>query len=362
MSVNAAMAGRAALGYTMSNLHREFSMRSAPRTGRMSRSLIIAAFVASAASSLHAQAQAAPPLSRADLEAFAKVYIAVSQVRDSINLLLAQSRNKTKDMQQQLQTALGAKIAEILHHNGVTEAEYQRKTYLLSSEIDLRKSFDSVVAKITGVPTPGQAPPAAAGGRGAPVPVPAGAVGTHIGHVVNQFGDTPDGMGFLPTALAEARIAAQHATLGSRDPNNLTGMQTHAGHVIHALDPTIITMGPGRGYGVKKAAAGVASHIELAAKAQGASQNVITHAAHIATAARTSIEKADEIIALAEKVRTATSAAEAAALMNQIVSLTNQLIAGVDTNADGQIGWDKPEGALQQAQEHVTRMLAAEQR
>jgi hypothetical protein len=169
-------------------------------------------------------------------------------------------------------------------------------------------------------------------------------------------------MGLLPAALAEARIAAQHAALAARDPNNLGNMQTHAGHVIHAIDPTIVMMGPGRGYGMKKAALGAANHIELAAKAAGASQNIITHAAHIATSARSAAEKADAVIALAEKIRAATSAADAAALVEQLVSLANQLTSGVDTNADGMIGWDKPEGALQQAQEHVTRMLAAEQR
>ena len=310
-----------------------------------------------------AAAQSAPPMSRDEVNAFAKVYIEVTRVRDSIDALLAAPRNKTKDAQQLLQTARQTRIAEVLHHNGMTDEEYRRKTYLLSTELELRKSFDSVVAKLTGTPTPGQAPPTPpGGGRGAPVPVPPGAVGTHIGHVVNQFGDTPDGMGFLPAAMAEARIAGQHAALAARDPNNLSNMQTHAGHVIHALDPTIVTMGPGRGYGMKKAALGVATHIELAAKAAGASQNVITHAAHIAASSRTAAEKAEAVIALAEKIRTATNAADAAALVGQLVSLANQLTAGVDTNADGQIGWDKPEGALQQAQEHVTRMLAAEQR
>ena len=34
-------------------------------------------------------------------------------------------------------------------------------------------------------------------------------------------------------------------------------IQTHAGHVINAIDPTIVAQGPGLGYGVKKAAQGV---------------------------------------------------------------------------------------------------------
>ena len=88
--------------------------------------------------------------------------------------------------------------------------------------------------------------------------------------------------------------------------------------------------------------------------------NVISHSVHIATAARTTIERADQIIALAKQIQTATSASDAATLLNQVVSLTGQLVQGFDANADGMITWDKPEGGLQQAQEHVTRMLAAE--
>jgi hypothetical protein len=46
--------------------------------------------------------------------------------------------------------------------------------------------------------------------------------------------------------------------------------------------------------------------------------------------------------------------------MSQIVSLTEQLVAGADKNGDGRITWEEGEGGLQQAQEHVNLMLAAE--
>ena len=44
------------------------------------------------------------------------------------------------------------------------------------------------------------------------------------------------------------------------------------------------------------------------------------------------------------------------------VSLAQQLVAGRDANADGLIRWDDPEGGLQQAQEHVNLLLAAEKK
>jgi hypothetical protein len=292
-----------------------------------------------------------------ELTAFAKVHLAIATAHDSADAQLAQPRNKTRDAQKQLQDKLRRDIEEILHHNGMTREEYQRKTYLVSTDGETRKAFDGIVAQITGVPTPGQVQAVA---RGPVIPVPAGAAGTHIGHVVNAFGDTPDGMGLLPAAVAEARIAANHATLGARNPASLDGMKLHAGHVINALDPTIVATGPGRGYGVKRAALGIANHIELAAKAPGASPNVVAHSAHIAMSARNTVTRADAIIALAKQVQAATTAPEAAALMSQIVSQCDQLMAGADVNGDGKISWEQGEGGLQQVQEHINLMLAAE--
>ena len=40
------------------------------------------------------------------------------------------------------------------------------------------------------------------------------------------------------TAMAEARVAVQHAGLAARNPANLDAMKLHAGHVINAVDPT----------------------------------------------------------------------------------------------------------------------------
>src|SRR5262245_14352751 len=225
-------------------------------------------------------------LSKDEIAAFVKVHVAVSTARDSMQARLAAPRNKTLQMQRQLRDDLATQIAEILHHSGMTEAEFQRKTYLVSTDAPSRALFDSSVAKLTGAPIPGQLAVAPT------TPVPAGPVGVHIGHVINQFNGVPGGQGLLPVAMLEARTAAQHATLGVQNPADLNNMKLHAGHVIHALDPSIVAAGPGPGYGLKKAATGIATHIDLAAKAQGASPNVITHANHIATASQAVVARA----------------------------------------------------------------------
>jgi hypothetical protein len=317
--------------------------------------LIFLALVAAAAP-LAAQQQAASApsaarLSRDDIAAYARVQVAITTAHDSINKRLAKSGNKTAKAQLQLQDSLRAQVAEILHHNGMSEAEYQRRTYLVSTDTSTRRLFDSVVVVLTGAPLPGQVL------RGMQLPVPAGPVGVHLAHVVNGFTDTPGLQGLLPTATGEARIAAQHAALAARQPQNLDYMKLHAGHVIHALDPTVINMGPGLGYGLRKAAAAVATHVELAVAQPGPSQNVTAHSKHVVIAAKNTIQRADQLLALAQKVQAAATAAEAAALVSQMASLAEQLMPGADANGDGRITYEVNEGGLQHAEEHFRFML-----
>lgn len=313
-----------------------------------------------------ARAQApSTPLTKDEITLLAKVQVAIDVAHDSTDLQLALVGNKKDEVQDALKRKLRAQIADILRKNGLTEAQYRHETFLVSTDTATRHTFDGLIVQLTGAPLPGgYTAPAGRGGRGSgpttpPIAVPAGAVGVHIGHVVNSFSDTPGMMGLLPVAFSEARTAAQHAGLAAKAAN-LDGMKLHAGHVINAMDPTIIAAGPGLGYGMKKAALGVATHIELAAKAPGASANVILHATHIATAARNAAARADQIVELAKQVQAATTTEAATKLLSQIVSLCDQVISGVDEKGDGRVTWQT--GGLQQAQEHIDLMLAAEKR
>ena len=183
-------------------------------------------------------------------------------------------------------------------------------------------------------------------------------VQTHIGHVMDAFNGTPMNMGLLPTAMAEARVAAQHAGLAAQS-TSLAMMQTHAGHVINAIDPTIVAQGPGLGYGVKKAATGAATHADLAGKAPEANAGVKTHSTHVNTAAKNAAAMADEVVALAQKIRASTSMEEAAKLAMEMQAKAEQITSGVDADKNGTIGWDAPEGGLAQAQTHMGLMKTA---
>lgn len=163
---------------------------------------------------------------------------------------------------------------------------------------------------------------------------PGGAAGSnpahiHIGHVMTMWKDTPNTQGFLPVAVADAKVAATHAGLMQKSPDNLDFMKLHAGHVLHALDPTLEAKGPGSGYGVKRAAAGALQHIQLAAKSEGASQNVQIHAGHVSASLGDVTAWTDQAIATAQKIRAATSASEAAALVTEVIAQTNRIANGL---------------------------------
>jgi len=197
------------------------------------------------------------------------------------------------------------------------------------------------------------APPAA------PAP-PANPAHTHIGHVMTQWKDTPASQGFLTAAIADAKVAATHAGYMQKSPDNLDSLKLHAGHVINALDPSIEMKGPGSGYGVKKAAAGASQHVQLAAKSEGASKGVQTHAGHVTASLANVAEWTDAAVATAQKIRAATSAAEAAPLVAELIAQTNNISNGVDANKDGTIGWQAGEGGLAQANQHMMLMMKGE--
>jgi hypothetical protein len=318
------------------------------------RQTVLAFAVLATATLAGAQARPATGLTRDEIAALARVEVAISHIRDSLDVQLALPRNKKDEVQTQLREKMRSDVAAAIKASGMTDADYRRKTFIISTDNAARHIFDSVVVAVTGAPLPGiYVAPASA----PTVAVPPGPVGNHIGHVVNSFNGTPMNQGLLPTALGEARVAQQHAALAARQPTNLEYMKTHAGHVINAIDPTVVATGPGLGYGLRRAALAVAEHIGMAAAAEGATAAQKLHAGHVANCANNTAKRAEDLLALAQRVLTATDAAAAAQLINQVASLADQLIAGADGNSDGRITVDVGEGGLQLADDHVKLML-----
>ena len=155
------------------------------------------------------------------------------------------------------------------------------------------------------------------------------------------------GIDETPAAISEAKVAVNHARLAERDPKNLEDMKLHAGHVTNALDPSVEPKGPGAGYGVKKAVAGALQHLDFAAKADGASAAVKTHAAHVSASLTDAAQSTDQAIALAQKIRTAASAAEAAPLVSNLIALTTQIVDGLSQSQTEMASMMKGEGILE---------------
>lgn len=307
-------------------------------------------------------ATTAQKLSVADLQKLAEAQVAIAAVLDSSGAELSAVKNKTPQAQTELQQKRKTLVNDALAKRGMTVEEFDRRRYLVSTDTRLRFQLDSMVAKLTGAPLPGTV---IAGGAATPaMAAPTTLVGIAVSYVAANYLDTPDKSGLLPMAQAEARIAVQHAGFMTRALDNLQTMQMHAGHVLHAMDPSTMpkATAPGKGYGVKRALDGVIAYSDLAAKTVGASPNVKTHTAHIIEAAKSTSLRADQIIALTKKIQSATSAAAAAPLVSQLNSLCNELVAGNDLNHDGKIVFGAGEGGLQQAQDHMNLLIAGERR
>lgn len=182
----------------------------------------------------------------------------------------------------------------------------------------------------------------------------------HIGHVGDAWRETPDGAGFLPTAQAEAEIAATHAGLALSDASDLANIKRHIGHVMHAIDAESMERGPGKGFGVLAAARGVVAHINLAAEAEGASDNVKRHANHVATSASNVVMWSESIIEKGNAIQEASDAAAAAELAREVQMMVTSIVSGHDANGDGNIGWGENEGGLAQADQHLGLMKRGE--
>ena len=181
----------------------------------------------------------------------------------------------------------------------------------------------------------------------------------HIGHVLDAWEDTPDQMGLLPVAQAEAAIALEHIALALA-AKDLKEIKLHIGHVLHVLDPALEADGPGLGYGLVKAARGVTKHIGLASISEDVSLNVQVHASHAGVSATNVIHWAEEALKLARRAKATTYRNTAQFNAGKIATLLGQIVDGVDADGDGTVSWDTDEGGLAQVEQHMAHMAEGE--
>lgn len=153
-------------------------------------------------------------------------------------------------------------------------------------------------------------------------------VHAHIGHVMTAWRDTPGQVGLLTIAQSDQRIAAAHVLLLSKS-TTLEDMKLHAGHVLHALEPTLETAGPASGYGAKKAAAGAMQHVGFTAAVDNASPAVKSHASTVNAKLTDTIAAIDRAIAVAQTIRAASAVSNATASAGELQSLVQDIGAGL---------------------------------
>ncbi len=171
---------------------------------------------------------------------------------------------------------------------------------------------------------------------------------------------TGDGKGYLPMAEAEVQTALIQATLALRKPDDLAHLQAQARAAQHAIDPSRIKEGPGRGFGVRKAAEGVVSYVTATGKSPDASEKIRSYSRWVAVSAENVIVRADRITDLLGKVERMKTAKNAARVMHLVRRMCQEILLGKDTNKDGEVSWKKHEGGLAQAKRYTTVMLRLE--
>lgn len=182
----------------------------------------------------------------------------------------------------------------------------------------------------------------------------------YIGELTTSFRDTPGGIGLLPIALREAQIAEAQGRLAARDTVSLVGIQRHASYALHAIDPTLVQGGPGRGYGVRRALPQIVELTELARTEGDGSEPLQMHAHHVATAARSAQAHADRAVEVAQQLLVAGSLQEGMRLARQLERWTRALASGIDTDGDGRMSWRPGEGGVDQAVWHMNLLKNAE--
>ncbi len=299
-------------------------------------------------------------LSLAEIKAFAEAQIAIAIVLDSSGKQLAQVKNKTPEAQVEMRKRRQDLVATALTKRGLSQEEFERRRFIISTNNQARFQLDSMVATLTGQPLPGRVVVAAAPEAGPPMSLTMMAVG----YIGTRYLDTPDKSGLIAMGTTEAKVAAQHAGFMTRAPQTLQALQMHAGHVLHAIDPTSMpaATAPGKGYGLKRSLEGIIAYAEFAAQTASASANVKTHSAHVIGAARSTLQRADLVMAMARRIQSSSNLEEAAKLVGELQSLCEELVAGSDVNSDGKIVWGDGEGGLQQAQQHLALLIAGEKK
>lgn len=173
----------------------------------------------------------------------------------------------------------------------------------------------------------------------------------HIGHIATSWQDTPDQVGLLTIARAEAAVVRTHANLAVQRSQDSDWVKMHAIHVRHALAPQ--GTGPGKGYGLIRAVDGVKKHILLALEQDDTSDAVEFHGEQISMSADAVIMRTQQLNTLVTAIIDAPRYSDLSAQAAEMAKLSEEILSGVDLNEDGSVGWEENEPGLNQVLKYL---------
>ena len=153
----------------------------------------------------------------------------------------------------------------------------------------------------------------------------------HIGHTTAGWTDTPEKAGLLSVAEREADIAAENARKAFQAGRNADELKRYAGYVLHAMDPSLDTGGPGTGYGFVRAMEGATDHIRFAADSADASKNVKDSILGLESAASRIRQGAKVNVAICEEIRRTSKPEDLVSLAEELRSQSDTIVR--DTRA-----------------------------
>ncbi len=86
------------------------------------------------------------------LTAYAKAFAAIAVARDQAHAGLALPKSKTDATQKELREKLHKQIEQILREQGLSQEQYTRITYVISTDAEQRKRFEEILARLTAKP------------------------------------------------------------------------------------------------------------------------------------------------------------------------------------------------------------------
>ncbi len=180
---------------------------------------------------------------------------------------------------------------------------------------------------------------------------------THIGHAMTAWHDTPGQDGLMVVADKKAREAKAHADKAGLTSARLDQLKQKIAKVLNATDLPGSTVDNMASYGLKQALIGAVDHVTYAADSSDATQNVKKFASSFSINATDVIDRCDLITALGNDIISSESREEAGILFQEVVSLANANLMGIDSNGDGKIGGSPDEYGVRQLGSDLQKMI-----